>query len=146
MAEWADAQAQFGKAPTYAYLFARRQPYAQNIQFSDHDPATVGAYHSGDVPYWLGTKDSLNLFRTTRLWEPGDQAIEAEMSTALLNFAQNGAPASPVVGAWPAFKRSAPRLVWLDMQSRVIDWPHYSDMGLLSALSIQRPQSQRPRD
>lgn len=69
-------------------LFTRRQPYAAGIAFSDHDPATAGPYHTGDVPYWLRTRGSLNLFRTTRVWEPGDSSLEREMASALLAFAR----------------------------------------------------------
>ncbi|MEY2855518.1 MAG: hypothetical protein RL030_2650, partial [Pseudomonadota bacterium] len=80
MSSWARAQAEFGAAPAFAYFFTRRQPYAPGITFSDHDPATAGAYHTGEVPYFLRTRDSLNLFRKTRAWEPVDVALEEDMS------------------------------------------------------------------
>lgn len=131
MAQWASAQQ--GTAPAYAFLFARRQPYAPGITFSDHDPATVGAYHTGDVPYWLRTRDSLNLFRETRAWEPADQGLEDEMATALLSFARTGVPHSPRLGPWPAFSPKKPQLVLLDLQPRTIHWPHFADMPLLAA-------------
>jgi para-nitrobenzyl esterase len=146
MAAWATAQARYGKQPAFVYLFTRRQPYAPGITFSDHDPATAGAYHSGDVPYWLRTRDSLNLFRTTRIWEPGDVSLEREMSDALLAFARSGVPASPSLGAWPALDPSAPRLVWLAPESRVIAWPHYADMALFAGAAELRPAPDRPRD
>lgn len=147
MAQWAAAQQRFGKAPAYAYLFTRRQPYAPGVTFSDHDPATVGAYHTGDVPYWLRTRDALNLFRVTRNWEPGDAALEAEMSGALLSFARTGVPTSPALGRWPAFDPARPRLVWLGLDSKVIDWPHFADMALFAAAGDQpRPAGSKPRD
>ncbi|MES2303345.1 MAG: carboxylesterase family protein, partial [Pseudomonadota bacterium] len=114
-------------------LFARRQPYAPGITFSDHDPATVGAYHTGDVPYWLRTRDALNLFRQTRAWEPGDQGLEDEMASALLSFARTGVPISKGIGRWPAFNPKKPQLVLLDLQPRTINWPHFADMALLAA-------------
>ncbi|MEH3107884.1 MAG: carboxylesterase family protein [Sphingomonas fennica] len=144
MAGWAIAQ-QRAAAPAYAYLFARRQPYAAGIRFSDHDPATAGAYHSGDVPYWLGTRDSLDLFRRTRDWQAGDTTLEAEMRAALLAFARTGRPASPAIGAWPAFDAAAPRLVSLDTTSGIVAWPHFADLPLLA--TAQRPgRPGRPRD
>ncbi|WP_374528195.1 carboxylesterase/lipase family protein [Novosphingobium sp.] len=147
MSQWAAAQARFGKAPAYAYLFTRRQPYAPGITFSDHDPATVGAYHTGDVPYWLRTRDALNLFRTTRIWEPGDTALEAEMSSALLSFARTGTPISPTIGRWPTFDLSRARLVWLGLESKVIDWPHFGDMDLFAGTApLPRPIGSKPRD
>jgi len=146
MADWAAYQARFGTSPAYAYLFTRRQPYAPGISFSDHDPATVGAYHSGDVPYWLRTRDSLDLFRRTRIWEPGDVSLEREMSDALLAFARDGKPVSPQIGAWPAFAADRPRLVWLAPDSKAIAWPHFADMALLRGSAASRPENGKPRD
>lgn len=146
MAAWATHQQRFGTAPAYAYLFTRRQPYAAGITFSDHDPATVGAYHSGDVPYWLRTRGSLDLFRKTRAWEPGDVSLEAEMSAALLSFARNSVPVSPALGRWPAFDAAEPRLVWLAPESRVVAWPHFTDMRLFPSAAATRPGGARPRD
>ena len=156
MAAWASAQQRFGHAPAYAYLFARRQPYAPGITFADHDPATVGAYHSGDVPYWLRTRGAFNLFRTTRIWERADEGLETEMSAALLAFAHGRAPASPLVGRWPVFDPKAPRLVWLGegphavdshvVGSHVVDWPHFNDFADFAAPQAIATPSGRPRD
>lgn len=147
MALWAQAQRKFGTQPAYAYLFARRQPYAPGITFSDHDPATVGAYHTGDVPYWLRTRRALNLFRQTRVWEPVDDMLEGEMAGALLAFVRTGTPQSAKLGAWPAFDPAKPRLVWLGEQPAVIAWPHIADMPLLETSAPQsRPAPARPRD
>jgi para-nitrobenzyl esterase len=146
MTGWARAQARYGRQPAYAYLFTRRQPYAPGIGFSDHDPATVGAYHTGDVPYWLRTRDSLNMFRRTRVWEPGDVSLEREMASALLAFARGGVPVSPTIGRWPAFDAAAPRLVWLAPESRTIAWPHFADTPLFDAAATAPRPATRPRD
>ncbi|WP_068078517.1 carboxylesterase/lipase family protein [Novosphingobium lentum] len=147
MYAWAAQQQHHGRAPAYAYLFTRRHPYAPGITFSDHDPATVGAYHTGDVPYWLRTRDALNLFRTTRVWEPGDLSLEAEMSGALLAFARTDVPASPAIGTWPAYMPAHPQLVELGLHSQVIDWPHASELPLFAESADQpRPAGSRPRD
>lgn len=147
MADWAIQQQRHGRQPAYAYLFTRRQPYAPGISFSDHDPATVGAYHTGDVPYWLRTRDALNLFRQTRLWEAGDVSLEAQMSGALLSFARDGKPVSSGLGQWPAFNPASPRLMELGVTSRITAWPHFADMALFaSAPTVERSPSARPRD
>lgn len=124
---WATAQAKAG-SPAYVWMFARRQPYAPGIRFSDHDAATAGAYHTGDVPYWFQTLDSLNLFRTTRDWSAQDRALAEEMSDMLVRFAQGNAPSAN----WPSFDPANPRLMWLDLESRPIDWPR---AGLVAALN-----------
>ena len=144
--QWAQHQARYGRQPAFGYLFTRRQPYAPGIAFSDHDPATVGAYHTGDVPYWLRTRPALNLFRETRIWEPGDAALEDEMAGALLSFARGGVPVSAKLGRWPAFDPAAPRLAWLAPAPERIAWPHAADMALLGGVSSERPATARPRD
>ncbi|MCX7283196.1 MAG: carboxylesterase family protein [Novosphingobium sp.] len=147
MAQWAQAQRKFGSAPAYGYLFTRRQPYAPGITFSDHDPATVGAYHTGDVPYWLRTRDALNLFRPTRIWEPADESLEAEMAGALLSFARTGVPSSATLGPWPAFNPARPQLIWLGEKPAAVAWPHMSDFPLLQGgPALARPAPARPRD
>jgi para-nitrobenzyl esterase len=95
--KWAKAQAQTGKSPAYLYLFSRVHPYTPGVVFADHDPATAGAYHMGDVPYWLMTLDSFNLFRSTRSWTPYDRDLSNKMSDVLVNFARTGNPSTPAV-------------------------------------------------
>ena len=62
-------QASVGE-PAYIGEFVRKHPYAPGVRFADQDPATVGAYHTGDIPYWLGTLDEYNRLRRTRDWTP----------------------------------------------------------------------------
>jgi para-nitrobenzyl esterase len=94
---WAKAQAATGKAPAYLFRFSRTQPYAPGVVFADHDPKTVGAYHSGDVPYWLDTQDAFNMFRVTRNWEGYDRDLAAKMSDVVIAFAKTGIPSTPAV-------------------------------------------------
>lgn len=94
---WAKAQATTGKAPAYLFRFSRTQPYVPGVTFSDHDPTTAGAYHTGDVPYWLDTQDSLNLFRRTRNWDGYDRELAAKMSDVVIAFARTGNPSTPAV-------------------------------------------------
>jgi para-nitrobenzyl esterase len=143
MAGWAKAQNQFGKAPVFGWYFTRRQPYAPGITFSDHDPATVGAYHTGEVPYFFQTLDALNLFRQTRDWTADDRAMADALSTMLVSFAKTGRPAAD----WPAFHPARPQLMRLDLQRSVVDWPNYAALDLLDAAPTPRPPvGGKPRD
>jgi para-nitrobenzyl esterase len=149
MASWARAQAKHSSSPAYAYFFTRRQPYAPGITFIDHDPATVGAYHSAEIPYFLRTRESLNLFRTTRIWEDVDVALEDDMSSLLVSFARDGVPRSKRVPDWPAFDAARPRVVSLGVEVRVVDWPHYSALASLVSpvVTAAAPSTgARPRD
>jgi para-nitrobenzyl esterase len=143
MANWARAQ-QSGKAPAYAWFFTRRQPYADDVSFSDHVPATAGAYHTGDVPYWLSTLDSLNLFRTTRVWTAEDRALSETMSDMLISFAKAGKPSAE----WPAFDPKRPRIMRLGIDKGVVDWPNYTVLDILKVAPITQmpPATPRVRD
>jgi para-nitrobenzyl esterase len=141
---WATAQAQAG-SPAHVWMFTRRQPYAAGIRFADHDAATAGAYHTGDVPYWFQTLDSLNMYRTTRIWTAEDRALADRMSDMLVRFARGEAPAAD----WPRFDPARPQLMLLDLQSGVVDWPRAALVKKLAPLpDKRRPRraANRPRD
>ena len=128
MHQWAQAQAATGNSPAYVYLFSRVHPYVAGVSFSDHDPLTVGAYHTGDVPYWLGTLESLNLFRKTRNWSDADRALSEVMSGAIVAFASSGNPNHSGAPVWPAYasgSRAAHR-VWRDDAAYLVAEPHES--------------------
>jgi para-nitrobenzyl esterase len=104
---WAIAQARTGKAPFYIYMFSRVHPFAKDVQFFD-SPQKIGAYHTSDVPYWFGTQDAFNKFRTTRVWTEFDRALSERMMDTLVAFAKTGNPATSAT-AWPQWTEDAPR-------------------------------------
>jgi para-nitrobenzyl esterase len=95
------AQKQGGSA-AYISLFSHKHPYSPDVKFADQDPATVGAYHSADIPYWLGTFDAFNLFRVTRVWTDQDLHLSDGMLQGLIHFADTGSPDSADL-KWPAW-------------------------------------------
>ncbi len=139
MAQWALAQSATGKAPVHAWFFTRVHPYRPGVSFADHDPATVGAYHSADIPYWLGTLDSLNRFRITRDWTAVDQGLSTEMMDSLIAFARTGNPGPD----WPAFTRAKPKVLQLGDTRAVIPWPRFADWPLFG--DTPPPPGERPR-
>ena len=120
---WAQAQRASGKAPVYVYTFTRVHPYAPGVTFADHDPKTVGAYHSADVPYWLGTFESLNLFRTTRDWTALDRRLSDFMSNAIVAFARTGNPNEAGKTDWPPYDPRTEKIRELGDVSRIISFP-----------------------
>jgi len=91
-------QASIGQA-AYIDQFSRKHPYTPGVHIADQDPATVGAYHTGDIPYWLGTLDIYNSLRRTRDWTPHDRQLSTTMMDDLIAFARDGKPGA----AWPAW-------------------------------------------
>lgn len=95
---------EFAKAgmPTWIYDYARVHPYAPGVVFADHNPATAGAYHTADVPYWFGTQDPYNRFRATRVWTAWDWHLSSTMMDALIAFAATGKPVAQSL-QWPSW-------------------------------------------
>jgi para-nitrobenzyl esterase len=94
---WARMQALTGKQPSYLFMVTRVQPFTPGVKFSDFDPATAGAYHMGDVPYFLGTYDAFNMFRKTRDWTGLDRSLSERMQDVIVAFARTGNPNTPAV-------------------------------------------------
>jgi para-nitrobenzyl esterase len=123
MRTWARAQVTTGKAPVYVYMFSRVHPYVPGIQLSGGDPRAIGAYHTGDIPYWLGTLDSMNALRHTRDWTPLDRQLSQQMLDVIVSFAQTGYPGRIGSVEWPRYERRGERVVELGDSIRIIDWP-----------------------
>jgi para-nitrobenzyl esterase len=109
MRGWLQAQSRNGAAPAYTFMFSRVHPFAEGVTFYDK-PKEIGAYHTSDVPYWLGTQDALNLFRTTRDWTAYDRELSDRMMDCLIAFARTGNPSTTVV-TWPQWRPQTEQLV-----------------------------------
>lgn len=108
----ADLLAANGKPPAYLGLFTRKHPYAAGVKFADQDPATVGAYHTADVPYWFDTMGAYNRFRTTRVPSAWDRELTDRMVGALIAFARTGSPSTSAM-PWPAYSAREPKYLEL---------------------------------
>ncbi|MGZ3272478.1 MAG: carboxylesterase/lipase family protein [Caulobacteraceae bacterium] len=102
----AQLQAKYNKSPAYLDLFTRVQPYAPGVKLADLDPATAGAYHTADIPYWFGTLDKYNWLQHTRDWGPADRKLSEDMMDSLIAFARTGDPSTAAV-KWPEWKASS---------------------------------------
>ncbi len=100
--ECAQLRGQRQNSATYMTAFARKHPYVPGVRIADQDIATVGAYHTSEVPYYFGTQDAYNAFRPTRNWTPWDRELSAKLTASLIAFARTGNPSTPDV-AWPAW-------------------------------------------
>jgi para-nitrobenzyl esterase len=109
MRAWAKAQGKWKRSPIYLFMFSRVHPFSEGVKFYD-DPASIGSYHTSDVPYWLGSQDALNLFRVTRDWTAHDRALSKSMLTSLVAFAKSGDPSTAGV-RWPRWTIDAEQLV-----------------------------------
>lgn len=98
--------------PVWINEYARRHPYVPGLKLADQDTATVGAYHTADIPYWLGTQDKYNWQRQTRQWTDWDRSLSARMMTALIAMAENGSPDTKAM-PWKPWSAKNDTLLWL---------------------------------
>jgi para-nitrobenzyl esterase len=143
----AKLQTQYNKSAAYIDMFALNPSFAPGVKIADMDPATAGAYHTADIPFWLGTQDVFNLFRTTRIWNGWDRKLSADMMDSLIAFAATGNPNTAQV-RWPAWSpKSEQKIVFGDsiqvvkLDTRRMDW-----LAAHAAVPIARPAANRPRD
>ena len=79
--------------PTYLYQFTRVLPGGE----------ALGAYHSAEIGYVFGTKES---------WlplEPVDATLSDAMATYWVQFATKGDPNAPSLPAWPVYEQTSDR-------------------------------------
>jgi para-nitrobenzyl esterase len=94
--------------------YARTHPYVPDVRIADQNIATVGAYHTADIPYYLGTLDAYNMLRPTRRWTAWDRALSQQMMGALIAMAATGSPDTSAM-RWPKWtKRKETKLLFGD--------------------------------
>lgn len=136
MDAWAQAQVATGKAPVYSYLFARPHSYVDGVTITDLDPATAGAYHTSEVPFWLDTLDSFNRYRPTRAWTAADRDFATAMADALVAFARSGAPDTRRLN-WVKFDPERPQLLILGDHVALGGWPDQRRLDFFRNASAQ---------
>ncbi len=97
----AQAQATLGQ-PAWIDEYTRVHPYVPGVHLADQNIATVGAYHTADIPYFFGTQDAYNMFRPTRNWTVWDRELSAKMMGSIIAMAATGSPDTPAM-RWPAW-------------------------------------------
>jgi para-nitrobenzyl esterase len=123
-----ELQAKYNHSATYIEVFAHKHSYASDAKIADQNIATVGAYHTADVPFWFGTLDTFNKLRITRQWSAQDRALSDSMMRSLIAFADTGDPATPEV-RWPAYSPKQEKFVLFaagstveSLDPRRMDW------------------------
>jgi len=143
----ADVKAKFNKTPAYIDTFVHKHPYAPGVKIADQNIATIGAYHTADVPYWFDTMDNYNMFRTTRVPTAWDRRLTDIMADALIALANTGSPSTPAF-QWPAYTEQRPNYaVFGDTASiQKLDQKRMDWSAAHPPKRIAPPQPVRPRD
>jgi para-nitrobenzyl esterase len=145
--ECARLQTQYNTSPAYIDMFALKPSFAPAAKIADLDPATAGAYHTADIPFWFGTQDVFNLFRTTRVWTAWDRQLSDDMMASLIAFAVTGNPNTAQV-KWPAWSsKNEQKIVFSDtIYAAKLDIKRMDWLAAHPAKFILRPNANRPRD
>lgn len=142
---WVRMQALTGRQPAYMFMVSRVQPFAPGVKFSDFDPPSAGAYHMGDVPYFLGTYDAFNMFRRTRNWTDYDRSLSVKMQDVIVAFARTGNPNTAAVKFVRFNPKDPERTVFGDTVSLERLDPQAMDFLLANPVQQQPQQASRPR-
>jgi para-nitrobenzyl esterase len=123
-----ELQAKYNHSASYIEVFAHKHSYASGAKIADQNIATIGAYHTADVPFWFGTLETFNQLRITRQWSAQDRALSDSMMRSLITFADTGDPATPEV-RWPAYSPKQEKFVLFaagatveSLDPRRMDW------------------------
>ncbi len=145
----AKLQNEYDKSPAYIDQFALNPSFAPEVKIADMDPATAGAYHTADIPFWFGTQDAFNMFRKTRDWNSWDRKLSSDMMGALITFASTGNPNTSEV-KWPAWTPSNEVKIVFDKTIHVakLDTARMDWLAAHPANRIERaaPAQPRPHD
>jgi para-nitrobenzyl esterase len=140
----ASMQAKYNKSPTFIELFVRKHPYVPGVTIADQDPATIGAYHTADVPYWFGTLHAFNSLRPTRDWTASDRSLSQLMMGSLITFAQTGSPASKEL-PWPAWSQANQQMMVFGDGARMETLPVARMDWLAAHPPADVPRTGKPR-
>lgn len=140
MLTWAMLHQANGRSPLFSYQFSRPHLYPAAVTFSDLNPATAGAYHTSEVPFWLGTLDAFNRFRPTRNWGAADYAMSKAMIQSLVAFARTGNPDTAEL-IWPRFTSKRPKLLEFGQTAKAAPWPEQQKFDFFrEIMSLPVPQ------
>ena len=134
--------------PVFIDEYARRHPYIPGVKLADQDTATVGAYHTADIPYWFATQDAYNSIRPTRVWTEWDRTLSDRMKGALLALANTGSPDTPAM-PWKAWSAKNDTLLWLGDKVETVKINATGQSWIAAhkpAAASQMPRLWRPRD
>jgi para-nitrobenzyl esterase len=141
---WAVEQGKYGSSPVFLFMYSRVHPYIPGVAIADQDTATIGAYHTSDVPYWFGTQDALNLIRPTRQWTAYDRQLSKQMTDALIAFAKTGDP-NTAAADWPKWKRQSEQLIEFGDAIKVVPM-NASRLNFMAAHSPAQATRRAARD
>jgi para-nitrobenzyl esterase len=144
---WALGQVAKGKSAAYVYMYSHPHTYEPGVAIADHDPATVGAYHTSEVPFFLLTQDVYNRFRRTRAWTEYDRALADQMSAVIVAFAATGNPATSDVKV-PRFTAQSQQFVEFgdEVSNRSFNVKRMDFMGTFNLPGVVGGAPRAPRD
>ncbi len=133
--------------PVWINEYARKHPYVPGVKLADQDTATVGAYHTADIPYWFGTQDKYNWQRPTRNWTEWDRTLSARMMTALIAMAETGSPDTPAM-PWKAWSPKNDTLLWLGdtVEVKKLNVTGQAWLAAHKPAAVNAPRPNTPRD
>jgi para-nitrobenzyl esterase len=122
-------------APTFVYHFVQPHPFGKGQTCCEIDPISeLGAFHSAEYPYVLGTLDVL-----TRNWSDADRQLSLLMQRYWANFARTGNPNGDDLPAWPAFDPNADTVLELGTNPHLKSVPRLEQLDFIEQFGAEVP-------
>ena len=102
---WARLQARTGRAPVFAYHFARVPPRVPTGTEGDRSRA-LGAFHTADIPYAFDHLEARDW-----PWQESDRRLAEQISSYWVNFAERGDPNGNGLPVWPRFTEATQQVM-----------------------------------
>lgn len=114
---WAREHRRTSRSNVYFYHFSHRQPLP-DITFAEGPGATLGAFHTAEIPYVFGSFDA-----RPYAWTEADRALGETMMAYWVNFATTGDPNGRGLPLWPSLDPAHPTVMHFDGNAGVGDLP-----------------------
>lgn len=93
--DWARTHAWTSNQPVFLAQFNRSRAYRSDLQWVGEPSEPRGAFHGGDIGYWLGTYAYGGNLSGPLVRESWDEELSRIMMGALVAFAKTGNPGTP---------------------------------------------------
>ena len=131
-------QARTGRAPVFAYHFARVPPRVPSGGEGDRS-RDLGAFHTAEIPYVFDHLEARDW-----PWQETDRRLADQMSSYWANFAERGDPNGSRLPRWPRFDESTQQVMQFGDETTVGPVPDSDKLAFWSAVEDSLRRADRP--
>ena len=135
---WARLQARTGRAPVFAYHFARVPPRVPSGGEGDRS-RDLGAFHTAEIPYVFDHLEARDW-----PWQETDRRLADRMSSYWANFAERGDPNGSGLPPWPRFDERTQQVMLFGDETTVKPVPDADKLAFWDVVEDTSRRSGKP--